>query len=345
MQRTTPKSKKSSTKSEPKAKPAPTSESPTSNLFKRVNPQFTRPRWQYIIDDVLPAGMVSMMGGSSGTGKSKIIAQIMESLKETNKEFLGHPVLIHPPIAYYAVDRPARSFEENFGRMKADLRHVQFFTTTRKFRTGMGIQLARHEQGSLIIIEGIERLVPGGKINDFAAVSDLVSSLNHAAEDYGFTILGTVGQGKAKAGEQYASARDRLFGSTAWARVCESVLSMVDVTKEGDYQKTVCLEIHPRNGAALNYYFYFGPDGCLHLTVNDNIKNDLKALLERLPKKFSTPDAVKIGATKPLENSRATTYRHLIALINAGLIQKTLRGVYIKLAETLDTGSDSLIFP
>lgn len=78
----------------------------------------------------------------------------------------------------------------------------------------------------LLLIEGLQLMMPDGKVSDLHAVREFYRALGQFCLDRDVTILGTVGSPKARRGETYPVLGDRCYGSIAWGQEASTLIGV-----------------------------------------------------------------------------------------------------------------------
>ena len=138
-------------------------------------------------------------------------------------------------------------------------------------------------------------------------------------------ILGVLGTAKLKESEGYAHPRERLIGSSFWARIGEDIFLISAEDKEDVNSRLVT--ICPRNAVEIRLNLVFEAGRLIREIMCSPDSNDLK-LYEQLPLVFTTAEANEVASA--LGMSRATFYRCLRRLSNQRLITFVEKGKYAK---------------
>jgi hypothetical protein len=105
-----------------------------------------------------------------------------------------------------------------------------------------------------LFIEGLDLATEdAGKME---AVSRTLKSLLHVAQHFHVAIIGSVGCPKMKPKDRYASLRDTVFGSAAWARKVETIMTLQKSEGHDTDEKTV-LTVLQRNAKHETYTLKF----------------------------------------------------------------------------------------
>jgi len=202
-------------------------------------------------DGWFPLGDISLVGGASGVCKTTWLFQLLTHQKE-GYEFLGHKTfrrLFHV-LAY---DRRKNSFERTMDRMNMSPSDVP--STPLPLAMGIvAVQTIINEIEklnpipSVVLLEGLDMLLDD--TNKKSVVSPFMRHLQDVAAHFHIALIGTVGAPKSKQGEAYAAKRDKLSGSEAWGRNCETVV-VIEFSEEDDGTSPQReITVLPRNAGA-----------------------------------------------------------------------------------------------
>lgn len=175
-----------------------------------------------------PKGEVSLIGGSSGTGKTSLMIPMLEKIRlgqsvfGHNAESREYGILLH--------DRSKKAM-----RRTAKALNLSEDVLSRVMR--LSPEQQRHSPAEILqdaidrtpgaeawLIEGLDMWIP--KISDMDAVAQVMDSLQRVAIRNDVAVIATVGSPKQKKGEGYALHRDSLLGSSALGRKAETVMLM-----------------------------------------------------------------------------------------------------------------------
>lgn len=188
---------------------------------------------EFLIDQILSSSEVSLISGPSGSGKTTLLLQILTDWAGS-REVFGH-ASCPLPYALVSCDRPMRAINRTMTRLGITPESIPHFSIINPsghvFRRTMSPEVSREEHTlseilhackklvdglALLAIDGFSNLCPG-KIVDQREVSNFLRDAARLCEVESVAILGTVYAPKAREGEGYASPRDRMLGSGAWA--------------------------------------------------------------------------------------------------------------------------------
>lgn len=216
---------------------------------------------EFLIDGILPANEVHLLAGSSGSGKTTFLFQILSQWQA------GQPVLGHNsypiPYTYLSVDRSSSSVKRTLQRLGLEgqitrmvcREHLPVGLTV---TTALQAALDIHPDSRAFFIEGFQTLA-GDRGNSYTPVAALLSATTAMCASQGITIVGVCHSPKIKADEKFQHSRELVLGSVAWAAFSDTVITMDQAEDTG----VVTVKVMPRNAAKEEFQFVFGPNGVL----------------------------------------------------------------------------------
>lgn len=197
-------------------------------------------------DGCFPRGEVSLIAASSGGGKTTLMMTLLEDQKAARPVF-GHTTNGLPYLLVLE-DRSEASLRRTFKRMRLDIESTPYRLLDRKGRSlaqaVADILDTTDPTPAVVFIEGLDLATEdAGKME---AVSRTLKSLLHVAQYFHVAIIGSVGCPKMKPRDRYASLRDTVFGSAAWARKVETIMTL-QKSEGHDTDETTLLTVLPRN--------------------------------------------------------------------------------------------------
>lgn len=203
-----------------------------------------------------PLGEVSLIGGTSGAGKSTALYGVAET------QLQGVPGFSRPtyrrPYMIVLRDRGDRDVRLTFRRLDLDPSKVDYYSLKGEDRSKpVGEVIGRilderpaDRRPQLVILEGLDLGVDGTavKMEDVVPVMD---ALQTTARHFHVAIVGTVGSPKLKVGEDFANERERLFGSGAWGRMAATVWILTAAGKDGTRVNLSMLGRHSKRQTAV----------------------------------------------------------------------------------------------
>ena len=189
---------------------------------------------EYLIDTLpgpghegwFPLGEISLIGGSSGTGKTNWLLRVLENVR-IGGEVFGHST---KPREYriLTIDRSRSALTKTARAAGLDVGKRALEPTPAQRRQPVADVLESHILGSpgieAWVIEGLDMTVKN--VNDLEQVSELMESLRTVAARHRVAVVGTLGSAKQKQGEGYLQHRDSLYGSIAFGRKAETVVTL-----------------------------------------------------------------------------------------------------------------------
>ena len=172
-------------------------------------------------------GRVSIVGGSSGAGKTSLVCDLLH--KQWRKScVLGHVGAGLRPLIIFA-DRGELSNAETFDRLglaNANL-PIAHLSVCWDAAAGQRILELIEEQSPLpqiVFVEGADTLVSDAAKTQ--VVAPFLSALQKIAAHYHIAIVLSVGAPKSKPREQHTLKRDRIFGSQIWPRMADTIVTL-----------------------------------------------------------------------------------------------------------------------
>lgn len=225
-----------------------------------------------------PKGEVSLIGGSSGAGKTSWAMPLLEKIRKGG-EIFGHTakardyrVLLH--------DRSKKAMQrtvKSLGLSAEAIQRVIRLTTVQQSRPPAEILEAAIEREPGVecwFVEGLDLWITDP--NKMEVVGPVIDGLQRIATRRDVAVLGTVGSPKQRGKDNKYFGRDSLFGSAALARKVETVV-LIQLHNEDDANSVRRCTILPRNGRAETLFFEWQAEG-LCLTSEPEAVTELKAI-------------------------------------------------------------------
>lgn len=225
-----------------------------------------------------PKGEVSLIGGSSGAGKTSWAMPLLEKIRKGGDVF-GHTakprdyrVLLH--------DRSKKAMLRTvkaLGLSAEAIQRVIRLTSTQQSRPPAEILEAAIEREPGVecwFIEGLDLWITDP--NKMEIVGPVIDGLQRIATRRNVTVLGTVGSPKQRGKDNKYTGRDMLFGSAALARKVETVVLM-QLHNDEDPNSVRRCTVLPRNGRAETLYFEWQAEG-LCLTTEPEAVQEVRAV-------------------------------------------------------------------
>lgn len=215
---------------------------------------------EYLIDVIMPAREIHLLGGSSGAGKSR---WLFHSLRQWQA---GNPVLGHAshpvPWIYVASDRSLLSVERTLRSMGVDPQEIPVVPAWDKRMSLSAILDAIQEsKAKLAVIESFGSFVEP-PYNSWS-VKAFLSTIYKVVRQLGITVWGVVESPKMKPYERYENPRQRISGSASWGHFTETIFLVEPANLENPTDPGRILTVCPRNGAAIELTGSFDSSGVL----------------------------------------------------------------------------------
>lgn len=225
-----------------------------------------------------PKGEVSLIGGSSGAGKTSWAMPLLEKIRKGEGVF-GH---VAKPRDYRVLlhDRSKKAMQRTvkaLGLSAEAIERVIRLTTAQQSRPPAEILEAAIEREPGVecwFIEGLDLWITDP--NKMEVVGPVIDGLQRIATRRDVAVLGTVGSPKQRGKDNKYFGRDALFGSAALARKVETVVLM-QLHNEDDPNSVRRCTVLPRNGRAETLFFEWQTEG-LCLTTEPQAVEEVKAI-------------------------------------------------------------------
>jgi hypothetical protein len=219
-------------------------------------------------DGWFPLGSPSLVGGSSGSGKTTFmldlcVAQAMSAPFYKHSTF-GRPYLV------LMLDRGADSHTRTMRRLgfRAEQVPIKFLKAAVDGEAAQQI-IDMIEQTTptpqVVFIEGIDMLVSDP--NSLDVVMPFMHEIQQIASHFHVAVIGSCGAPKSKPKEGYAAKRDTIFGSAVWSRMSETIVTIQYPAGDDTANKRE-IAVLPRNAKAEQFTTEF-QDGLLVVAAPD----------------------------------------------------------------------------
>lgn len=291
---------------------------------------------KHVIESILPERSITIVSGSSGSGKTILTMQAVEEWYSSST-FLGFSARPNPKIAYYTYDRSQEDAWDTLNSLGVYLPQMAIYCGISGGKSSYPTK-AIFKQSDCVIIDGIDFLTDNP--NDVGQVKTAFHAVMGLMEETTCSTIGITGSNKSKIGEGYLNSRDRSYGSSAWARLSGTNINIV--LDEDALISSRTVHITPRNSGKIRIEMDFNDKGRL-VPANSSSEDDaLTKFYKLLPNDFSTGEAIDIGV-RGLKVSQVTVKRYLNLLLGDLRISKIEHGHYKKLLTlvTPSTASNS----
>ena len=225
-----------------------------------------------------PKGEVSLIGGSSGAGKTSWAMPLLEKIRK-GADIFGHcakprdyRVLLH--------DRSKKAMQrtvKSLGLSTEAIQRVIRLTSEQQSHPpaeALEAAIEREPGVECWFIEGLDLWITDP--NKMEVVGPVIDGLQRIATRRDVAVLGTVGSPKQRGKDNKYFGRDSLFGSAALARKVETVVLMA-LNNDDDPNSVRRCTVLTRNGRTETLFFEWQPEG-LVLTTEPQAVPELKAI-------------------------------------------------------------------
>ena len=201
-------------------------------------------------DGWFPLGSPSLVGGSSGSGKTTFMLDLCVRQK-TGTPFYGHATYGRPYLVLM-LDRGEDSHTRTMRRLGfvTDQVPIKFLRAAVDGEASQQI-IDSIEQTKptpeIVFIEGIDMLVSDP--NALAVVMPFMHEIQQIATHFHVAIVGSCGAPKTKPKEGYTAKRDTIFGSAVWSRMSETIVTL-QYPEGDDTADKRTISVLPRNARA-----------------------------------------------------------------------------------------------
>ena len=225
-----------------------------------------------------PKGEVSLIGGSSGAGKTSWAMPLLEKIRK-GADIFGHSakprdyrVLLH--------DRSKKAMQrtvKSLGLSTEAIQRVIRLTSEQQSHPpaeALEAAIEREPGVECWFIEGLDLWITDP--NKMEVVGPVIDGLQRIATRRDVAVLGTVGSPKQRGKDNKYYGRDSLFGSAALARKVETVVLMA-LNDDDDPNSVRRCTVLTRNGRTETLFFEWQIEG-LVLTTEPQAIPELKAI-------------------------------------------------------------------
>lgn len=264
---------------------------------------------EFLVEGILPANEIHLLGGSSGSGKTTLIFQTLADWQDGESVF-GHES--HPvPYAYLSLDRSRSSVTRTLERLglEAAITRVicqEEFGGASTITQVIDAALKVYPDATFFVVEGFQTMV-GDKGNSYAPVANLLRCSATLCAKRKITILGIAHSPKMKMDEGFQHSRELILGSVAWGAYSDTIITVQLEESSGNIK----VKILPRNAASEDHNYVFGYNGILVPLATVKPVAALKLRIEALSEGSVILRSEIIGWAKALKVSERTGDRAL----------------------------------
>jgi hypothetical protein len=266
-------------------------------------------------------GRVSLVGGSSGAGKTSLICDMLDQ-QRNHHSVLGHIGAGLRPLVIFA-DRGELSNAETLDRLGLDGRlPIAHLSVCWDDAAVQGILKLIEKQNHLpevVFVEGADTLVSDAAKTQ--AVAPFLGDLQKIAAHYHIALVLSVGAPKSKPREQHTLRRDRILGSQIWPRMADTILTLEAVGDGTGARRN--LAVQHRNAPSENFDLEFQGGRLVQRFETANMDALDMWIWERDPESWFTRDEA-VDAMKNGETGlkKTAVYDRLKKMLDCSALEK-----------------------
>lgn len=291
----------------------------------------------FLIDGILPANEVHLIGGASGTGKSRFLLQHVLAPFIAASPVLGHAV--HPvPYAYVSLDRSYPSLLRTLESLDLLGQIDNIVTMDSLGNEEINVPsivtktLDLYKGTKFVTVEGFQLIGGDDSKAGYNKIGKALRQATMLCNKYKITILGVCHSPKLKENEGFQNEREYILGSTGWASYSDTIIYLSRNKKTS----LVSVSVMPRNAPSETYEARFIEGGKLEFVLGGENKSDaLIAFLVSLSHGETITRAdVVLWAKENVEAEGSTVDRVLRRLTVSSVLEKSesVQGLYIRTA-------------
>lgn len=289
----------------------------------------------YLIDHLIPAHSVNLIGGRSGSGKTTLLLQLLEDWT-ARREVFGYSS--HPaPFCIVACAKPSAAIHQTASRISCQIPSPLPVCSIARDRLAAGespspeaaLLAARSitPDLSLLILDGIGVLCQG-RITEYNVVAEFMSRLSRLAIRERITIIG-LGPMAKSGNETPRASRELFLGSVAWGEHAETII-LIDKDEASEPQSsTRTVTVLPTNAPPQVLKYDFDQRGRLVSLTDESLPEmmlDAKLYSLQPGDEFLADAALDWG--RECGASRSSIFRWLKRIVEDGRVEKLRRGMY-----------------
>ena len=292
-----------------------------------------------LVQGIINSGSFNILAGASGVGKTCLLSWFLAQL-QTGQPVFGRPVQPPTALGYIAADR-GMDGGATYWLEKAGAAGLAFYSLADDLafnlvRLHSKIQLIRVfgecldklelPRGSLVVFDPLG-LFLGGKVNDYSSCAVACLQMRRECSSRGLTLIGTAHSAKQHADKKlrYLRLQDRILGSGALLGFSDTQLYLASPEETGERFYT--LLCHPHKSPVETFPLGRDKEG-LFVPWAESVQAEQEGVIfAAVPEDGSTiPLATILGLCS--EISPATVHRRLQQLLDEGLIERPVKGLY-----------------
>jgi AAA domain len=298
-----------------------------------------RKKETFIVESILPAGEVHLIGGASGAGKTTWLLWWLREWSRGNSVFglRSFPV----PFVYVSFDRGLATFDRTLRRLGMEDWDIPAYDVA-----DLNLQeanlfniVAHFPEAELYVIEGFQGCLDDAMKGASQNKCDMRWSVRvrQKITSKGKTILGITHAPKMKQGESYVSTRSRFLGtqsllaSTGTLIMFENPQDVQDSREEAETEDRMVRIEGPNFPKLIKHYTRDSNGGFLEKTEEQQTSVNLEGWLDRIEPgtQLTTAQIQEMG--KNIGLTQDFVKHWIVAKVAEGVIAKQERGVYVRM--------------
>ena len=201
-------------------------------------------------DGWFPLGSPSLLGGSSGSGKTTFMLDLCVR-QAVPAPFYGHETFGRPYLVLM-LDRGKESHERTMRRLGFVTNSIPMKLLKACVDSEAAQEIINQIEATdpipeLVFIEGMDMLVSDP--NAMEVVMPFMHEMQQIASRFHIALVGSVGAPKSKPKDTYTAKRDTIFGSAVWSRMSETIVT-IQYPEGDDTADQRTISVLPRNAKA-----------------------------------------------------------------------------------------------
>jgi len=283
---------------------------------------------EFLIEGILPANEVHLLGGSSGSGKTTFMFQVLLAEWQKGNPVFGHAS--HPiPYSYVSIDRSRSSVTRTLERLGLTDQITRIICQEELPEDCMQVgsvlreTVRQHPDSKLIIIEGFQ-LLAGEAGNKYNSVARTLKAAARLCTKHNLTIIGVCHSPKMKVEEGFQHPREMLLGSVSWGAYSDTVITLNLEELTG----VITVHVLPRNAASEQHEMHFGENGVLVPHVRASKQDTICFKLASLPAERPITKGEVLQWGKALNISPRTCESAIKSCLENKVLEPIGNGVY-----------------
>lgn len=287
---------------------------------------------KYLIQDLVVAGKLGTIVGSSDTGKSLFCKQLAVAIVQRDKEFLGFKLNVeHGSSIYVTTEDDARSFQSYLHKRKIDgdinqFRNLRIIEDSRELEGKLRVELVRKAADAVFIDVFTDAY--GGEMNNSTSVRGYLNKFQRLINEFGVSIIFVHHTGKRT--ENFEPSKNNVLGSQGYESKMRFVGELRRDHNDPSVRHFIVLKANELSDEQKrsSYVLRLGDDLTFYPTGERVIKHELSSNGKHTPLKSQTQ---VVQMVKDLNSTGLSTRKITAALNERGVkIGKTLVSEILK---------------